>query len=422
MQHRPLPVAIVIGLLAEALFLFRVQVPHQLVFDEVHYVPAARTLWLLSGPTNVEHPLVGKLLIGLGIRLFGDGSFGWRALSTLAGTAVVVGIYAILWLLFGRVRTAAFGALLAVFNMTVFIQARIAMLDGFMAAFVVAAVAVLLWAMRRGGWGRWLAGAALLGLAIGTKWTAVPYLGFAGLAFVAIRLRDASVARRPWTTALGACNQPHWPGLASIPALVALGGVAGLIYLLTFAPAFFYASEPLTLATLLPFQTTMYAEQIQVLPHHTYQSEWWSWAPMVRPIWYLYEVADGAQRGILLIGNPAVMWGGLVAVGGCLWAGWRDRSPRLLAAAGLWIASYLIWAAIPKSLGFYYYYYLSSIWLTLAIAAVFDHFRDGQLKEWDGPFLILAYGLFLYFYPIIAATPLAGPGSFHHWMWLNSWP
>jgi hypothetical protein len=29
--------------------------------------------------------------------------------------------------------------------------------------------------------------------------------------------------------------------------------------------------------------------------------------------------------------------------------------------------------------------------------------------------------LFAGFYPILSAAPLAGPMSFAHWMWLNSW-
>jgi len=37
-------------------------------------------------------------------------------------------------------------------------------------------------------------------------------------------------------------------------------------------------------AGLLPFQAAMYAQQTQVLPPHTYQSSWWSWPLMIRPI------------------------------------------------------------------------------------------------------------------------------------------
>ena len=404
---RPLPVALTIGLVAELLFCWRLTTPHMLVFDEVHYVPAARMLRDLAGPVNIEHPLLGKTLIALGMLIFGDGPLGWRALSTVAATGVVVGVHAMLWQIFRRVRTANIGAVLALLNFTIFIQARIAMLDGFMAAFVVGGLAMLLWAMRSEGgavWRRWLGGAVLLGLAIGTKWTALPYLGMAGAAFLLVRRRHPDL----------------WPGLPTLAGLALLGGVAAATYFATFWPAFLYADQPLTLARLLPFQIDMYHQQTQVLPPHTYQSNWWTWPFDWRPVWYLYEPADGAQRGILMLGNPVVMWGGLVAVIACLIAWARGRDARAGGIALLWIASVAMWALIPKSLGFYYYYYLSSIWLALVIAAAFDHWRD-RLRYWDEAFLAASAVLFIHFYPILSAAALRGPQSFHGWMWLKSW-
>ncbi|MGN6271114.1 MAG: glycosyltransferase family 39 protein [Sphingomonas sp.] len=423
-KPRPLLVAILLGLIAEALFVFRLGMPHKQMFDEVYYVPAAKTLWALDHPVNIEHPLVGKELIGLGIKLFGDTSFGWRFPSTIAASAVVMGVFAICWLIFGRMRPAVIAALLTIVNMTVFIQARIAMLDGFMAAFLVLCVAAMLWAMRgpRGVLSKTALAAVLLGLAAGAKWTAVPFLGFAGLAMIAIRLHDARHAGRDLESALYARGQTHWPGVATLPLLLILGVVSIATYFATFAPAFFYATDPLDLAHLLPFQVTMYAQQTQVLPPHTYQSSWWSWPLDIRPIWYLYEITDGAQRGVLMLGNPAVIWGGLAAVIGCFWGWWRDGSWRLLGVACLWLGALAIFILIPKSLGFYYYYYPASIFLSLALAAAFEHFawlRARKLDEW---FTILAIGLFAYFYPIVSAQALAGPQSFQHWMWLPSWP
>ena len=404
---RPLPVAILLGIIAQALFCWRLAVPHMLVFDEVHYVPAARTLLALAHPANAEHPLLGKELIALGIWMFGDNPVGWRAMSTLAGTATVLGCYAALWLLYRRVWTAALGAVLVLLNFTVFIQARIAMLDGFMAAFVVLALACLLWSAKaRSGavWRRWVGGAMLLGFAVACKWAAAPYVAFAALAFVLLKRG----------------HPDRWPGLSWWAGPIVLGLVSIAIYLATFLPATFYASEPLSLSTLLPYQLAMLKLQEQVLPAHTYQSSWGGWAIMARPIWYLYEPVDGAQRGILFVGNPAIMWGGLVAVAACLWAWARERDVRAGALAGLWIASYLIWALVPKSPSFFYYYYQPSIWLPLVLAGALHHWRK---REWHlGEALLGASAvLFVNFYPVLAATALDGPESFHRWTWFASW-
>ena len=399
---RPAPALLALLAIAQTIFSWRLTTPHTLVFDEVHYVPAARTLLALSGPVNIEHPLLGKALIAAGIALFGDNPLGWRALSTLAGTAIVGGVFAITWLMTLRTRAAAMAAVLTIVNFLVLVQARIAMLDGFMAA-----VAAMGWAMRgsvaQSRW-RWTLGAVLLGLAVGVKWAAVPYLGYAAIGFVMLKHGDPS----------------RWPGLCWWSAWALLGVGAGLAYAVTFAPAFFYISEPMTLARLLPFQLEMYARQTQILPPHAYQSTWWSWPVIGRPIWYFYEVADGAQRGIFLLGNPAVMWGGLVAVAACALGWLRGREVRLGVAAALWIGGFAVWAIIPKSLGFYYYYFLPAIWLSVVLAVAIDRWR-AVLRDWDEAYLVAAICLFVYFYPILTAGALAGPRSFLRWAWFADW-
>ena len=425
LRSRPFLVAILIGLVAEALFLWGLTIPSVFVFDELHYVPAARALLALSNPVNTEHPLVAKEFIAAGIALFGDNSFGWRFFPTLAGSATVMGVFAIVWQLYRRMRPAVFAALFALLNFTIYIEARIAMIDGFLAVFTVGGIAAMLWAMRAPPgkvWLRWLLSALLFGLAVGSKWAAVPYVAWAGIGFLCVRWRDAVDARRPVASLLSGRDQHHWAGLPAIPALAVFGLVAIATYFATFAPMFFYHSEPMTLAGLLPFQELMYAQQTQVLPHHTYQSEWWSWPLLIRPIWYFYEPSDGAMRGILMIGNPAICWGGLVAVAACLWAWLEDGDRKPLVAALLWLASYAIWAIIPKSLGFFYYYYLPSIFLAIALAAAFDHFCKGRLRYWDEGFAILAFGIAVYFFPILSGAALPNDQAFLHWMWLSSWP
>lgn len=404
LPRKPLPVAILLGAVAEALFLVRVAVPHKMVFDEIYYVPAARTFLDSSRLINVEHPPLAKELIALGIRLLGDSALGWRFMSTLAGAATVVAVFAIVQLMTGRLRASLFAGVLAILNFTIFVQARIATLDVFLAAFLTTAIAVFAWAMRRGGWGKWFAASALLGAATACKWAAAPYVAFAGLAFMLLKRGHTH----------------RWPGLRPLPALAVLGVISIATYFATFLPIFHFKAEPLTWGGLIPLQKYMYSQQVQVLPSHIYQSSWWTWPLLIRPIWYLYEPVEGAQRGIFMIGNPVVMWGGLIAVAACLWGWVKSGNTRLFAAFALWTASVAIFAIIPKSLGFYYYYYPSSIFIVIAIAAAFDHWRQ-RLGRWDEKLVLAAFVVALYFFPALSALALNGPGAFHYWTWLPSW-
>lgn len=165
----------------------------------------------------------------------------------------------------------------------------------------------------------------------------------------------------------------------------------------------------------------MYERQTQLLPPHPYQSDWWSWPLLIRPIWYFYEPDGGVQRGVLLIGNPVIWYDGLVAVAACLWAGLRRRSAAIGGAGLLWIVSLAIWAAIPKSLGFFYYYHLSGIFLCVAIAAAFHAFPQSRRRYLDEIFLFAALFAFFHFWPILSAAPLDGPGAFNRWMWFDRW-
>ncbi len=403
-QGSPRLIALGIALVSWLVFVFRLSVPAKPVFDEVHYLPAARALLALSGPTNIEHPLLAKELIAAGIHLFGDVPFGWRVASTLAGSATVAGVFALTHLLTQRIRPALLATIFALLGFTIYIQARIAMLDTFMVAFLIWGIVLLSSAIRDGSVVRWSAGSVLMGLATACKWTAAPYVAAAAITFVLMR------RERP----------QRWPGLGTVPALALLGGLSVVTYFLTFAPAFFYANDALTLRTLPHFQWDMYLRQTQKLPPHTYQSNWWTWPLMIRPIWYLYEPVDGAQRGILLLGNPAVMWGGLVAVVTCYQAWVRTGAARLLAPAALWTFSVSIFAIIPKSLGFYYYYYPSSVLLCVALAVAIDYHRVA-LGRWVELFLLLVFALWLYFLPVLSAQALANPAAFHRFTWFNSW-
>jgi dolichyl-phosphate-mannose-protein mannosyltransferase len=406
---------------AQALFLFGLGEPGQMFFDETHYVPAARDLITGTRYGNIEHPLAAKTLIGLSMLLFGDTPWGWRVLSTVAGTATVAAIFGIAQSLFRDTRVALIAGVLALLNQTLFIQARIAMLDVYMGAFLLLGLWLLIdgYGRERGARWRLAASGALFGLAIGCKWLAIPFLGAAGLGFLALRGRAARGAGVHGF--LFSRDLPAWRGVSTLEGALWIGVLAILFYLATFAPAFFVRDNALQLGDLLSHQHVIYLEQTKWLAPHNYQSQWWQWPTMERPIWYLYERVNGVLRGVLLIGNPAVMWGGLVAVAACLWGGLRARDPRLLLVAGLWLFSYGIWALIPKKIGFFYYYYVPGLMLPLALAAAFGRYCRGRLRWLPPAFLTLAGALFVYFYPIISARPLAHEQAFQHWTWFESW-
>jgi dolichyl-phosphate-mannose--protein O-mannosyl transferase len=406
-----------ITLIFLALVSFRLTIPHKLYFDEVHYVPAARTLMTLSHAVNEEHPLFGKEVTALGIALFGDNSLGWRIMSALFGTLGLLAAMRAMWFAScSRFASVAAGMLIAT-AFPLFVLSRIAMLDVFMVSMTLVGFWAVAGAVRENETGRRrlaIAGIAF-GLAMAAKWNAVPLAMAPGIAFAAIRLRETG-----WRF-ITATRAAPVAGVALWEAALWLGVVPLLTYWLTYIPAMFYAQDPLAPTGFVALTRHMLFLQDEVVKPHPYQSVWYQWIFDIRPIWYLYENTDGAQRGILMLGNPLTMLLGLV---GLAWAGvygFAERRRDALALFVLYVVALGSWIASTKPVQFYYHYTLPSCFLmgTLALA-LGELWKSGRRVI---PLLVLAgsVALFAGFWPILSGAPLAGPQSFNHWMWLDSW-
>ena len=402
-------VAVLLALGSFVLFAWNITRPAEPYFDETHYVAAARALLERLGPVNIEHPLFAKTMIAAGMLLFGNDSLGWRLPNALFAAIAVAALFWVALLLLRDLKAAILAALLLVFNQTHFIQARIAMLEMPMTAMILIGGGCFLQAREAGpGARRWeYLGAIALGLAIGAKWLAVPYaalfLGAAGWAKLHARKHD-----------------PAFVAGHVIADVGKLGLVMLAAYFVTFWPAFFYARNPMTLNQLIGFQSEMLRSQSGNLAPHPYQSAWWTWPLMLRPVWYLFAKSANNYEAVLLIGNPVVYWGGLAVV--LAWAsGWmKQRTPQLNAMAGLWAFSIGIWALIPKRIGFFYYYNLSAVVLCLVIAAFFASWGARGVRIL-GVVTALAAAMFAYFYPIISAQPLPTDDTWTRWVWMKSW-
>jgi dolichyl-phosphate-mannose-protein mannosyltransferase len=400
-----------------AMCLWRLTVPSAPFFDEVHYLPAARAILALSHPANPEHPPLGKELIALGMAVFGDRALGWRILPALFG---VLGFFAAMrafWFAsLSRFATLAFGALLAT-SPLLFVHARIAMLDIFMCAFLLVALWMCAGALRENETARWrlaVAGIAL-GCAMASKWNAIPLAMVPGMAFLAVRAKSAGMQ-------LLTCRRgAPVGGMTLVEAGFWLGLVPLAVYALSYWPNMLYARDAIEPAGLVELHERMLRLQEQVVRPHTYQSVWYEWIGNWRAIWYLYENVDGAQRGVLLVGNPLTMLLGLPAMAWCAWAGFARRRADALAVFVLYAVSLGMWIVAPKPVQFYYHYLLPSCFLMAGLALALD---DLWRRGWRWvPLLVLAaaVALFVYFWPILTAAPLDGPQAFTGWTWLNSW-
>ncbi|EGD59615.1 glycosyl transferase family protein [Novosphingobium nitrogenifigens DSM 19370] len=421
--------------------LCRLAIPSKMMFDEIHYVPAARRLIELTKRLNPEHPLLGKEMIAIGIRLFGDHPFGWRFPNLVLGTAGLFAGARAMWWLSGSRRVSLLFATFLATDFIWFVLSRIAMLDMAMASMLALAMwqwalsARAQWAARRGGRIHLILAGLFFGLSLGGKWNGAPLMVLPGLLFawqraVALDLvpmqRPASV---PAALAQAGRALPRWllatragpvRGVSLLEAALWLGLWPLVVYLATFAPAFFYKVQPMTFSGLIPWQRYMLQLQDSVVKPHHYMSRWWQWVFNLRPIWFLYEPVDGAQRGILMLGNPFTMLAGLPALGWCGWKAWRGEAVPALVFV-LYVLSLIFWAINGKPVQFYYHYELAASFLMAALALVLGTWWDNGLKWPAKTALVLTVIVSIGFYPIISAGPLPGKKGYVDYMWLKSW-
>ncbi len=212
--------------------------PTEEYFDEVYHAKTALQYLKGETPTEWVHPPTAKLLIAIGVQLFGYHPWAWRLAPALAGTALA-GVFL---LLARRVlrseRAAVLATTLLLCDGVFLVQSRVAMTNVFAVLFqlLAALLVVRAAAARRLGLGAMVAAGLALGLALSTRWTSIFAAGFLGLVFLALRVRRrreppdepavrpaGSIAREAALVVLAFALVPGGPLPAELRALDAAG-------------------------------------------------------------------------------------------------------------------------------------------------------------------------------------------------------
>ncbi|HWU33358.1 MAG TPA: phospholipid carrier-dependent glycosyltransferase [Marmoricola sp.] len=317
-----------------------------------------------SGPEMIVHPEVGKWLIALGEAMFGMNPFGWRIMSAVIGTLMVLLMIRFTKRITGSMLLGSIAGLLMCFDGLQLVLSRLALLDIFVAFFTLLAVHCMVadrqWGRARltgdGGWSSrlwwrpWRLAAGLSwGFAVGSKWT--PLFVLAAFCIV-MWLWDAGARRH-----LGARRAWFIAGvLDGLPAVVYILVIGALIYLGSWTGWLIHHHAEEALAnngygppwgsyvkspeggwfdqTIRAFRDlTHYHHDIWQFStnglrtaHHVYQSEPQGWLILNRPVGVdaQLNIAPGAQgcsavagstclRQVLLLGTPALWWLGAIA-------------------------------------------------------------------------------------------------------------
>lgn len=402
------------------LVLWRIEIPTRYYFDEVHYVPASLKL-LAMIPANREHPMFGKEVIATFIHFLGDRPLAWRLGPALFGGLGLFAFGRLVWHLTRRSRATIAAMVLLATNFMWFVQSRIAMLDMFEAALCMVglwqfAAALCSKSTRRARLHLIFSGIAL-GLSLGAKWSSAPALIMPGLAFLALRIRESGT--------MIICRRNAGPirGISLAEAALWLGVFPLAIYWATYLPAMFYHIRPISPFAFIEQHRHMIRLQDSVTKPHPYRTYWYQWIVDWRGIWYLFQNIDGAQRGVVMLGNPVSMIAGLGALLWGIWATAFRRRSDALAFVVLYAACLAMWIFNGKPVQFYYHYLLPGAFLMALLALALDTLweRRDRWSKTASVIMFLSIAMFVVFYPIISAVRLPYKDAYNFWMWLPSW-
>jgi dolichyl-phosphate-mannose-protein mannosyltransferase len=413
-------VATIIFVVAHVALLAGITTPNKFVFDEVHYVPAARQLLepVMPEPMlNPMHPLLAKQFIALSIRIFGDDALGWRYPGVLFGALAVVAIYLCGLALFAAQAPAVAGALIAFFNQMLFVMARTAMLDIFALTFALFGIAAFMhgFKQRRPHLCFAMAGIAF-GFAGACKWNGFFPLAVAILVVAAVRLMQA------WRAQFADARDTDWyhPGLwpefkaHHIAACFVLAPV--LAYFSSFVPL--YGLSP---SAIWEAQRRIFADNVtSAIASHVYMSMWPSWPFLVRPVWFLFDtLGDDRIAAVVLLGNPLVLWPALAAMAIVVRDVIVTRRADAFLIAAFYFGLYLAWAVLPRTLQFLYYYLPAA---TLASLALVYALRWGRSPRWLlWAYVAVAAVAFVVMLPVSAAFVGTSMATFSRLMIFQSW-
>lgn len=413
-------------------------------FDELYH---GRTAYEhLRGLTPYEntHPPLGKILIMLGITLFGMNPFGWRCVGTLIGVLMIPVIYAFAKRLLKQTRWAFFVALLFAFDFMHYVQTRIATIDVYGVFFILLMYYFMLayWQMNfyDDGLKKTLRPLALSGLMFGlgaaSKWICI-YAG-GGLAVILFTslaqrgcefLEARSDAAKDVPGAAERVERTQHYGNHVLGTLIccviAFVIVPIAIYIASYAPYFLCADKPYSFKGVIEVQQFMLRYHSNLTSRHSFESQWWTWPLILRPIFYYSgnRLPEGIAAGISAFGNPAVWWTGLVGLIALIVRGVRRKSfdnstVFLLIAFG---AQFVPWMFISRAT-FIYHYFASVPFIVLALAYVLQSWSRRSKDAWPTAVAIMCASVLLFavFYPELSGLPV--PRTYLEALqWLPRW-
>ena len=415
-------------------------------FDEIYHARSAYELKEGVYCYEWTHPPLGKIIISIGIRLFGMCPFGWRIMGTLFGIAMLPFFYLFAKKLCKETWIATVTTTLFAADFMHFAQTRIATIDVYVTFFIILMFYFMYQYTRLSFYDTSLVKTFVpllccgisMGLGCACKWPGV-YAGI-GLAIVFF----ITMYRR-YLEYRYACGDPtgvtngieHRKVIGSFKkniistlafCLLAFVLIPGLIYLLSYIP-FNNGQDMGLVQRMLKNQTDMFGYHSDLVATHSFSSWWFEWPTIKRPIWYFTKtISDGVQQNISSFGNPLVWWAGIPAFLVMIYFAVREKDKKSGFLCIAYLAQYVPWMKVSRIV-FIYHYFPSVPFITLMIGyTMYRLVKNCKNEKSRKKARYACYGyaaltvcLFFLFYPVLSGYPVENSYVETYLKWFDSW-
>lgn len=387
-------------------------------FDEIYHARTAFENINSIYPYEISHPPLGKLIIAIGIELFGMTPFGWRFSGTLFGVLMLPVLYAFLKKMFGGTAVPACGTAIFAFDFMHFTQTRIATIDTYAVFFIILMYMFMYLYISRNKLKYLALSGLFFGLGAASKWTCI-YAG-GGLAVI-------------WLI--------HWIRHFDTKSfiknclfcLVFFVLVPCAVYYVSYfpygqalgmhGPDMFFKKEYADIV--INNQQFMLSYHSGVTSEHPYSSRWYQWIIDGRPIlYYLQYYNDGTRSSFGAFLNPVLCWAGLASVIFCAYLALKHKDSVSGFIVIGYLAQLLPWVFIGRTT-FEYHYFPAAVFLTAALCRVFSLMQNNVRRRWRYPIYgltLLSVVLFIAFYPVLSGYRVDASLAGRLLQWLPSWP
>jgi dolichyl-phosphate-mannose--protein O-mannosyl transferase len=384
--------------------------PASFTFDEEPFVRNAHN-YAVGLPDTNDHPPFGKMLIGLGMVLFGFNSLGWRFVPLCFGLQTVVLAYWMGRSVFDDRRAGWMAAAFIAADGFFISYSRSGLLDGMM---VCLALWGVLAAVTARSWRGVLVSAVFIGLSTSVKWSGLFAVVPAGVALLTMRR-------------------------TSVPSILWLAA-APIIHLLVWMGAHWLTGQKSDPLSTWDVMVGLYRHHLDLGHfHNELSSSWWGWPILWKPVVVKLSQTGLYSRYSSSVGN-LVFWCTVtltvVALPiSALVVAWRTRLKRywtgllgpqttrgaLIMALG-WFSFFAPWIATGSTRGKYTFshYYLPCYAFGLIMLAGFAAYLERKRPKWVVDFIGIALIVSIYYAPVWGEFAMSTAAA-NHRLFLVAW-